>query len=180
MSDLSRWLQDQGLAGLNATLASNGVDLDVLAELTEQDLSAIGISLGDRKRLLRAVRDRLTQSSTEPPRETGRPAAVVAPKRNSLVDDPQPAKPPNHEGDVERRHLTVMFCDLVESTKMAQELDAEEVSDALRWYHDQARSAVQSFGGQIAQFLGDGVLAYSAIQWHTRTMPNVPFRRDWS
>ena len=159
MSDLSRWLQDRGLGGLNATLAANGVDLDVLAELTEQDLSAIGISLGDRKRLLRAVRDRLTQSSAELPSEAARPA-VVAPKRNSLVDDPQPPKPLDREGDVERRHLTVMFCDLVESTKMAQELDAEEVSDVLRWYHDQARSAVQSFGGQIAQFLGDGVLAY--------------------
>ena len=47
MSDLSRWLEDQGLGGLNATLAANGVDLDVLAELTEQDLAAIGISLGD-------------------------------------------------------------------------------------------------------------------------------------
>ena len=57
MSDLSRWLEDQGLGGLNATLAANGVDLDVLAELTEQDLSTIGISLGDRKRLLRALRD---------------------------------------------------------------------------------------------------------------------------
>src|SRR6188768_2437329 len=159
MSDLSRWLEDQGLGGLDATLAANGVDLDVLAELTEQDLAAIGISLGDRKRLLRAVRDRLTERSAEPPSKTVRPA-VVAPQRSSLVEDHRPAKPPDHDGDVERRHLTVMFCDLVESTRMAEELDAEEVSDALRSYHDQARTAVQSFGGQIAQFLGDGVLAY--------------------
>jgi class 3 adenylate cyclase/tetratricopeptide (TPR) repeat protein len=159
MSDLSRWLEDQGLGGLNATLAANGVDLDVLAELTEQDLSTIGISLGDRKRLLRAVRDRLTEHSVEPPSNTMRPPDLP-PKRTSLVDDIRPAKLPADEGDVERRHLTVMFCDLVESTKMAEELDAEEVSDALRMYHDHARSAVQSFGGQIAQFLGDGVLAY--------------------
>src|SRR6187455_2051865 len=159
MSDLSRWLEDQGLRGLDATLAANGVDLDVLAELTEQDLAAIGISLGDRKRLLRAVRDRLTGRSAEPPSKTVRPA-VIPQQRSSLVEDHRPVKSPDPEGDVERRHLTVMFCDLVESTRMAEELDAEEVSDALRSYHDQARTAVQSFGGRIAQLLGDGVLAY--------------------
>lgn len=159
MSDLSRWLEDQGLGGLNATLAANGVDLDVLAELTEQDLSAIGISLGDRKRLLRAVRDRRTESSAAPPSKTAQPSDA-AQKYDSPADQLRPANASADEGDVERRHLTVMFCDLVESTRMAEELDAEEVSDALRAYHDHARSAVQSFGGQVAQFLGDGVLAY--------------------
>jgi class 3 adenylate cyclase/tetratricopeptide (TPR) repeat protein len=60
----------------------------------------------------------------------------------------------------ERRHLTVLFCDLVGSTTIAAQLDPEEWHDILASYHHAAAQAVGHFGGYVAQYLGDGVMAY--------------------
>jgi class 3 adenylate cyclase/tetratricopeptide (TPR) repeat protein len=60
----------------------------------------------------------------------------------------------------ERRHLTVLFCDLVNSTEIAAQLDPEEWRDILARYHRVAAEAVARFEGYIAQYLGDGVLAW--------------------
>jgi len=59
----------------------------------------------------------------------------------------------------ERRHLTVLFCDLVNSTEIAARLDPEEWRDILARYHQVAAEAVARFEGHVAQYLGDGVLA---------------------
>ncbi|MDJ0851742.1 MAG: AAA family ATPase [Myxococcota bacterium] len=60
----------------------------------------------------------------------------------------------------ERRQLTVMFCDLVGSSGLAERLDAEDLRDVLGAYHDSATRAIERYGGHVAQYLGDGVLAY--------------------
>src|SRR5215469_9503857 len=60
----------------------------------------------------------------------------------------------------ERRHLTVLFCDLVNSTEIAAQLDPEEWRDILARYQRVAAEAVARFEGYIAQYLGDGVLAW--------------------
>ncbi len=60
----------------------------------------------------------------------------------------------------ERRHLTVLFCDLADSTALAHRLDPEELRDVVRAYQQAAVEAVERFGGHVAQYLGDGVLAY--------------------
>jgi class 3 adenylate cyclase len=60
----------------------------------------------------------------------------------------------------ERRHLTVMFCDLVGSTEMASHLDPEEWRAVVADYHHASTKVVERFGGSVAQYLGDGVLAY--------------------
>jgi class 3 adenylate cyclase/tetratricopeptide (TPR) repeat protein len=60
----------------------------------------------------------------------------------------------------ERRHLTVLFCDLVGSTKIASHLDPEEWREIVREYHRAAAQAIERFGGSVAQYLGDGVMAY--------------------
>jgi class 3 adenylate cyclase len=60
----------------------------------------------------------------------------------------------------ERRQLTVLFCDLVGSTPLSQQLDAEEWRDVVTRYHATARAAVERFGGHVAQLLGDGLLVY--------------------
>src|SRR6266851_5579355 len=60
----------------------------------------------------------------------------------------------------ERRHLTVLFCDLVNSTSLAAQLDPEEWREIVADYHRAAAQAIERFGGHVAQYLGDGVMAY--------------------
>src|SRR5215469_11488103 len=60
----------------------------------------------------------------------------------------------------ERRHLTVLFCDLVGSTEIAAHLDPEEWRERVTDYHRAAAQAIERFGGHVAQYLGDGVMAY--------------------
>jgi hypothetical protein len=60
----------------------------------------------------------------------------------------------------ERRHLTVLFCDLVGSTEIASHLDPEQWREIVREYHRAAAQAIERFGGRVAHYLGDGVIAY--------------------
>src|SRR5438105_9184864 len=60
----------------------------------------------------------------------------------------------------ERRHLTVLFCDLVGSTEISARLDPEEWREIVAVYHRAAAQAIKLFGGHVAQYLGDGVMAY--------------------
>ena len=73
-----------------------------------------------------------------------------------------PRQPPSGEREVagERRHLTVMFCDLVGSTEISARLDPEEFRELLADYHRAATEAIIHFGGHVAKYLGDGVMAY--------------------
>jgi class 3 adenylate cyclase len=76
----------------------------------------------------------------------------------------EPAPPPPAvepaRAEAERRQLTVMFCDLVDSTALAVQLDPEDLREVLRAYQETASTVVQRFGGHIAQYLGDGILVY--------------------
>src|SRR5216684_6609828 len=80
------------------------------------------------------------------------PLDVAAPIR--------PVTEPNDGLTGERRHLTVLFCDLVNSTSIAAQLDPEEWREIVAEYHRAAAQAIERFGGQVAQYLGDGVMAY--------------------
>jgi TOMM system kinase/cyclase fusion protein len=88
---------------------------------------------------------------------------------------PEPAQPPNqsapasagvapgvalHEPAAERRQLTVLFCDLVDSTALASQLDPEELRDVILAYQATCAEVIQRFDGHIAQYLGDGLLVY--------------------
>src|SRR5215470_4128114 len=97
----------------------NRIDLSVLRDLTDQDLKDLGVVLGDRRKILRAIAE-LTS------------APVVAPAGPSAARAPIPTASPipiAAEAAGERRYLTVMFCDLVGSTGIAAQLDAEEWRD---------------------------------------------------
>lgn len=128
-NDIRQWLQETGFGKYAGTFAENDIDFDVLSELGDDELREMGVSLGDRKRLLREIR-----------------ASGTAPA------------PPRH--DAERRQLTVMFCDLVGSTQLSQQLDPEDLRDLMRRYQDAVSGAVSRYGGYVAKYLGDGVLAY--------------------
>src|SRR5262249_22180780 len=62
--------------------------------------------------------------------------------------------------EAERRQLTVMFCDLIDSTALSRRLDAEDYRDLIRSYQDACAGVVARFDGFIARFMGDGVLVY--------------------
>ena len=71
-----------------------------------------------------------------------------------------PALPADPPADAERRQLTVMFCDLADSTRLSRQLDPEDLREVLRAYHTTCATVIQRFAGSIAQYLGDGLLVY--------------------
>jgi class 3 adenylate cyclase/tetratricopeptide (TPR) repeat protein/ribosomal protein L40E len=84
------------------------------------------------------------------------PAAILANETGIRVND----TPARESLGGERRHLTVLFCDLVGSTEMAARLDPEEWREIVAAYHRGAAAAVARFGGHVAKYLGDGVMAF--------------------
>jgi len=96
-----------------------------------------------------------TGSDATPPAPLPQPAPADAqPARVA----PSPVTPPTP--DAERRQLTVLFCDLVDSTALSSQLDPEELREVVRAYQDTCAKAIARFDGHIAQYLGDGLLVY--------------------
>jgi class 3 adenylate cyclase/predicted ATPase len=70
------------------------------------------------------------------------------------------AEPAHSAPEAERRQLTVMFCDLADSTRLSQQLDAEDLREVVRAYQATAAEVIHQYAGHIAQYLGDGLLVY--------------------
>ena len=152
--DIGVWLRSLSLEQYEAAFRENAIDADVLHDLTEQDLEKLGVLLGHRRKLLRAIAalDRtVAASSALAPLQVNPPHAGVFPL-------PKPPATPAPETAGDRRHLTVMFCDLVDSTGISAKLDAEEWRDLVGAYLDAASAAVTEMGGQVAKKLGDGLM----------------------
>jgi class 3 adenylate cyclase/predicted ATPase len=147
MQDVARWLEQLGLSQYADAFAENDIDEEVLPELTEQDLKDLGISLGHRKKLLKAI-------------------SSLSPRALGEAETPSPETPPEREvapipaSEAERRQLTVMFCDLVGSTELSQRLDPEDLREVMRAFQDRCAGAISRFGGFIARYMGDGLLVY--------------------
>jgi class 3 adenylate cyclase len=152
MQQIADWLKKLGLPEYAERFAENGIDVSVLPHLTDQDLKDMGVLLGHRRRMLAAIGEL-----------SGKPAAGRAPATGASIGSaPIPtavamASPIAAAG--ERRYLTVMFCDLVDSTGIAARLDAEEWRDLVNAYLDDASAAVMEMGGHVAKKLGDGLMA---------------------
>src|SRR5262249_28287824 len=71
-----------------------------------------------------------------------------------------PARPTPNAPSAERRQLTIMFCDMVGSSALSTRLDPEEQRNVIAAFHTCCANEVKSLGGMVAQYLGDGVLAY--------------------
>src|SRR5208283_5926922 len=110
------------------------IDADVLPDLTEADLEKIGVALGPRKKLIRAIAG---LSPREAPPSTRKPVPAA------------PSPSPASRADAERRPITVMFCDLVGSTSLAAKLDAEDWRNLVGAYLDEASAAVTGLGGHV-------------------------------
>jgi len=132
--DIDGWLRGIGFAQYAEMFRANDIDFMILRELTDQDLEKMGVaSLGHRRKLLRAIAELGSAPAVTP----------VMPAR-SLPRRTQLATPV--EAAAERRHLTVMFCDLVGSTAISAQLDAEEWRDLVGAYLDAASAAVVEMG----------------------------------
>lgn len=140
--DIADWLRALGLGQYEHSFRENGIDADVLPELNDQHLKDLGVSLGHRLKMLRAIRERAGEASPAP-----------QPTDKATVPHAAP-------DTAERRQLTVMFCDLVGSTAMATRLDPEDLREVIGAYHRCVAKTVQRFRGFVAKYMGDGVLVY--------------------
>ena len=137
--DVTAWLRGLGLERYGQAFRDNEIDSDVLSELTEADLEKLGIPLGHRKKLVRAIAGL----------NVAEPACAAA-----------PASPSAATPEAERRQLTVLFCDLVGSTALSGSLDPEDMSALIRAYQHAVTAEVARLEGHVAKYMGDGVLAY--------------------
>jgi class 3 adenylate cyclase len=137
--DVGVWLRGLGLGQYETAFREGEIDAEILPDLTEGDLNHLGVPLGHRKRLLKAIAAFGTAEGASKPSS---PAAA-----SSLT------------GVAERRPITVMFFDLVGSTPLAAKLDAEDWRDLVGAYLDAASEAVTQMGGRVAKTLGDGLMA---------------------
>ena len=145
---VSAWLDNLGLGIYREAFQQNAIAWDVLPELNEGDLEALGVLLGHRKTLLRAIAQ-LSQRA-----EGMSPGSIPI-----AVSPDKPPVPPERD-QAERRQLTVMFCDLVDSTTLAHRLDPEDLQDVIRHFLDACSHTIGRFNGYIAKYMGDGMLVY--------------------
>jgi class 3 adenylate cyclase/predicted ATPase len=133
------WLDRLGMSEYASRFVENRIDFAVLPDLTDQHLKDLGIALGDRLKLLRAIREL-----------AGNPA--ISPKLSSSE--------PKVQELAERRQVTVMFCDLVGSTALATRMDPEDLREVIAAYQKCVAEVVPRCGGFVARYVGDGVLVY--------------------
>ncbi|WOH67988.1 adenylate/guanylate cyclase domain-containing protein [Bradyrhizobium sp. BWA-3-5] len=143
--DVGALLCGLGLGQYEQAFRENDIDAEVLMDLTAEDLIGLGVaSIGHRRKLLAAI------------------AALRAGSISATI--PATAAPTSGKAslapEAERRQLTVMFVDLVDSTALAARLDPEEMAEVLRTYQSAVAGAIARFEGHVAKYMGDGVLAY--------------------
>jgi class 3 adenylate cyclase len=140
MQQVSDWLEKLGMSRYAQRFAENGISIAALPHLTDQDLKEIGVLLGHRRIMLAAIG------------ELARAAEPVAHSAVGSEGRPRDA--------AERRHVTVMFSDLVGSTALSARMDPEDLREIISAYQNCVADAVHRFGGFVAKYMGDGVLVY--------------------
>jgi class 3 adenylate cyclase/predicted ATPase len=144
MMDVGSWLRGLGLERYEAAFRENEIDETVLPTLTADDLKDLGIGLvGHRRKLLNAIAALRADANTKVP-----------------FPDTLPTIDRSLKDAAERRHLTVMICDLVGSTALSARLDPEDMRAVIDAYHAACARITRTYDGFLAEFRGDGILAY--------------------
>ena len=138
MKGIADWLESIGLSEYAQRFTDNGIDLSVIRDLTEQDLKDLGVLLGHRRKILHAIAEL----------DGGAPAPT-----ETVIEQVS-------RREAERRHLTVMICDLVGSTALSARLDPEDMRAVIDAYHAACARITRTYDGFLAEFRGDGILAY--------------------
>ena len=152
MQSIADWLAQIGLAKYAGVFQDNDIDLEVMPSITEADLEKLGVSMGHRKRIIAAVRA-LQDADALPASAAAERERSPSPGSTAALADPA----------AERRQLTVMFCDLVGSTALAERLDPEDLRDVIQAYQQCAGQVIERLGGSVAQYLGDGSAGRAAL-----------------
>jgi predicted ATPase/class 3 adenylate cyclase len=129
---MDEWLRSIGLAHRIPAFREQDISLDQISDLTDEDLRELGLTMGERRRFQREAASRRTRDPS--------PEAVLE--------------------SGEHRIMTVLFADLVGSTELSETLDGEDLVDLIRDYREFCGEAIGRYGGYVARFIGDGVLAY--------------------
>jgi class 3 adenylate cyclase len=138
MTAVAEWLASIGLSEYAQRFAENAIDLSVVRDLTEQDLKDLGVLLGHRRKIMRAI----------------------AELKGEVLLSARMATKTDLRESAERRQLTVMFCDLVGSSALSVRLDPEDLRAVMGAYHACITEIIARNDGVIARYMGDGVLAY--------------------
>src|SRR5215471_19078628 len=141
MHQIAEWLEKLGMSEYAQRFTENRIDFSVLPDLTDHDLEKMGVVLGDRRKILRAI------------------ARLETHKSADIVADAAPAGPSLLDA-AERRQVTVMFSDLVGSTALSARMDPEDLREVISAYQRCVAETVGRFGGFVAKYMGDGVLVY--------------------
>ncbi len=179
MTGIREWLDSLGLGQYAGAFEENAIDFRALPELTEDDLKELGLKLGHRRIIQRAIAElRAAQapssapsalvgspSPASPSATRGSPAIEPRTAASSATESATPAFPARASpapiaGEAERRQLTVMFCDLVGSVALGERMDVEDYRDLLARFRDAVVGAVTRYGGFVARHQGDGLLVY--------------------
>jgi class 3 adenylate cyclase len=145
--DVGGWLRSLGLDRYEAAFRDNEINERVLPSLTQEDLKEIGVGpVGHRRMLLEAIAALHADK------------AGKAPSADAATTSSAPSISP--EDRAERRQVTVMFCDLVGSTALSVRMDPEDLREVISAYQNSVAVTVGRFGGFVARYIGDGVLAY--------------------
>ena len=160
MQSLVDWLQQLGLERYAPVFAENEVDLEALRLLAEQDLQQLGLPLGPRKKLLKAIAG-LNGAAT--------PALEPAVRSSDVGLSAAPSSSTSGE----RRQLTVLFCDMVGFTELANRVDPEVLHRIIRRYEDVCAVCITRYEGYVFQRLGAGL----AIPKKRRVKKSPPIRR---
>src|SRR5499433_1298850 len=144
MMDIGGWLRGLGLERYEAAFRENEIDETILPKLTAEDLKDLGVSaVGHRRKLLDAI---AVLGAVASPKAPPLDALSVTDRTNKEI--------------AERRHLTVMICDLVGSTALSIRLDPEDMRVVIDAYHAACARITRTYDGFLAEFRGDGILAY--------------------
>jgi class 3 adenylate cyclase/tetratricopeptide (TPR) repeat protein len=143
--DISAWLEGLGLGRYAKAFEDNEIDFESLPHLTEQMMEQLGLPIGPRAKLLAAI-SRLTSSPVSVPDKKPEQEA----KSGTPLD----------QGSPQRRQITVMFCDLVDSTELASRLDVEDFRSLLQAYQRACVLVITRYGGRVSQYRGDGIEVY--------------------
>ena len=159
MQQIADWLKKLGLSEYAQRFAENHVDFSVLPELTDQDLKDLGIVLGDRRKLLRAIADLngIEKIQSKPTEAATTPVA------------PQP------QDSAERRQVTVMFSDLVGSTALSARMDPEDLREIISAYQRCVTENVRALAGSLPSTWATGCWSISGIRKPTRTTQSVRY-----
>jgi len=157
--DVADWLQALGFGEYASSFVENKIDAAVLRQLTDDDLKALGVTaLGDRKRLLAAIAtldndDAVASGDPAPPDNTG---ALLAHTPHDLAQRILAAR---SAVEGERKHVTVLFADIKDSTALIENLDPEDAAGRLNPAVSAMMAAVHRFDGTVNKVQGDGIMA---------------------